>query len=267
MTSRQGDQSSVHAALVSHPPTADLRPVQRQSLSDAVFDQLRSQILRGERPPGSSLPAERVLCEALGVNRSAVREALRRLEQAGLVAVRQGDASRVLDYRNSTSLDLLGVLLLGRDGRFDARVVRDILEMRSALGPDAARLAALRGGLLCSERLAGEVAAMRAAHGDLARLQAIATSFWGHLIDGADNVAYRLAFNALHETYDRVRVLLARPMEAELADATPYAELADAVCRSDPEAAESRARALLRRGESGVLEALERVSVAAREER
>ena len=248
-------------------PAPGLHPVERQSLSDAVFEQLRNQILRGERLPGSSLPAERSLCAALGVNRSAVREALRRLEQAGLVAVRQRDASRVLDYRESASLDLLGVLLIGPDGRFDARVVRGILEMRSALGPDAARLAALRGGPLCGERLAGEVAAMRDAHGDLARLQAIATSFWGHLIDGADNVAYRLAFNALHETYDRVRLLLARPMEAELADATPYAALADAVCRGDPEAAESLARALLWRGERGVLEALERVSAAARKER
>jgi GntR family transcriptional regulator, transcriptional repressor for pyruvate dehydrogenase complex len=244
-----------------------LRPVQRRSLSDAVFEQLRSQILRGERQPGASLPAERALCEALGVNRSAVREALRRLEQAGLVVVRQGDASRVLDYRASTSLDLLGVLLVGADGRFDARVVRGILEMRSALGPDAARLAALRGGARCADRLRLEVAAMRDAPGDLARLQAIATAFWGHLIDGADNVAYRLAFNALHETYDRVRVLLAGPMAAELADATPYEELADAVRRCDPEAAESQARAVLRRGERGVLEALERVSRADWEDR
>ncbi len=248
-------------------PAPDLRPVQRQSLSDAVFEQLRNQILRGERPAGSSLPAERALCEALGVNRSAVREALRRLEQAGLVVVRQGDASRVLDYRRSTSLDLLGVLLLRPDGRFDARVVRGILEMRSALGPDAARLAALRSGRLCGERLTAEVAAMADAQGDLTRLQAIATSFWSHLIDGADNVAYRLAFNALHETYDRVRVLLARPMEAELADAAPYAALAAAVCRSDGDAAESLARVLLARGERGVLEALELASAAAWEER
>jgi DNA-binding FadR family transcriptional regulator len=56
-------------------------------------------------------------------------------------------------------------------------------------------------------------------------------------------------------------------MEAELADATPYEALADAVRRGDSEAAESLARALLRRGERGVLEALERVSAAAREER
>lgn len=252
---------------MSQAAAPDLRPVQRQSLSDAVFEQLRDQILRGEREPGSSLPAERALCEALGVNRSAVREALRRLEQAGLVVVRQGGSSRVLDFRTSTSLDLLGVLLVGADGRFDARVVRGILEMRSALGPDAARRAAERGGSLCAERLAVAVAAMRQAHGDLAELQRLATRFWSDLVDGADNVAYRLAFNALHATYDRVRELLARPMQAELADAASYAALADAIGRGDAEAAESEARALLQRGEAGVLDALRRVAAADWEER
>jgi DNA-binding FadR family transcriptional regulator len=139
--------------------------------------------------------------------------------------------------------------------------------MRSALGPDAARLAALRGGAPCADRLAVAVTAMRAAHGDLARLQRLATEFWSHLVDGADNVAYRLAFNALHATYDRVRALLAGPMAAELADAASYAALADAIRRGDPDGAESEARALLRRGEAGVLDALGRVAAADWEER
>ena len=245
--------------------SASLRPVQRQSLSDAVFEQIRDQILRGDRRPGSSLPAERALCDALGVNRSAVREALRRLEQAGLVVVRQGGASRVRDYRESASLDLLATLLVTPDGAFDPRIVRSILEMRSALGPDVARLAASRGGAACAARLDQEVAAMRSAGGDLALLQECATSFWGHLVDGSDNVAYRLAFNALHATYDRVRALLARAMAPELADAEPYATVAAAVRAGDAAAAEASARTLLERGARGVLAALDRV-VARREE-
>jgi DNA-binding FadR family transcriptional regulator len=245
---------------------SQLRPVQRQSLSDAVFEQLREQILRGERRPGSTLPAERALCDALGVNRSAVREALRRLEQAGLVVVRQGGASRVRDFRDSTSLDLLATLLVQPDGRFDPRVVQSIVEMRSALGPDVARLAATRGGDACADRLDAVVASMGAAGGDLSRLQDLATEWWGHLGDGSSNVAYRLAFNALHATYDRVRALLARALEAELTDVGAYAGIAAAVRDGDAERAERRARALLQRGEGGVLGALERVA-AAREPR
>lgn len=56
-----------------------LKPVRKQSLSDAVFTQLRDQIVSGALAPGEPLPAERLLCEALGVNRGSVREALRRL--------------------------------------------------------------------------------------------------------------------------------------------------------------------------------------------
>jgi GntR family transcriptional repressor for pyruvate dehydrogenase complex len=246
-------------------PMPSLQPVQRQSLSDAVFEQIRDQILRGERRPGSALPAERALCETLGVNRSAVREALRRLEQAGLVSVRQGDTSRVRDFRESASLDMLPSLLLTHDGRFDVRVVRSILEMRSALGPDVARLAATRGGSAAAQRLDGVVEAMCADADDLAALQIHATAYWGHLIDAAENVAYRLAFNALHATYDRVRLLLARVMEAEIRDPAPYAAIADAVRKGDADAAEAGARALLARGASGVLTALGRVATNAEE--
>lgn len=236
-----------------------LQPVHRRSLSDAVFEQIRDQILRGERRPDSALPAERALCEALGVNRSAVREALRRLEQAGLVAVRQGDISRVRDFRETASLDLLPSLLLTPGGHFDARIVRSILEMRSALGPDAARLAALRGGEECARRLDAVVAAMHGDADDLTALQLHATAYWGHLVDASDNVAYRLAFNALHATYDRVRTLLARAMETEIRDPAPYAAIAEAIRRGDATRAEAHARALLERGANGVLAALARV--------
>ncbi|HSJ99124.1 MAG TPA: GntR family transcriptional regulator [Myxococcota bacterium] len=238
--------------------TPSLHPVRRQSLSDAVFEQLRDQIVRGERVPGSALPAERALCEALGVNRGAVREALRRLEQARLVAVRQGGISRVLDYRESAGLELLGALLVDAGGRFDPDVVRGILEMRSALGPDVARLAALRGGAACAEALERRIAALAAADGDLAALQEAASGFWSQLVEGADNVAYRLAYNAMNETYDRCRELLARALAPELGDVAAYAAIAAAVRRADAAEAETLARALLRRGEAGVLAALER---------
>jgi DNA-binding FadR family transcriptional regulator len=235
-----------------------LRPVRRQSLSDAVFEQLRDQILRGERAPGSPLPAERALCEALGVNRGAVREALRRLEQARLVAVRQGGGSRVLDYRAGGGLELLATLLVTSEGRLDPGVVLGVLEMRSALGPDVARLAAQRGGARCAGRLEPCVAALREAGPDLARLQELVSAYWNHLVEGSGNVAYRLAYNALEETYARFRPLLARVLAAELTDLDAYAAIAAAVADGRAEEAEARARTLLRRGEAGVADALRR---------
>jgi len=235
-----------------------LRPVRRQALSDAVYEQLRDRIVSGELAIGDPLPAERVLCEALGVNRGSVREALRRLQQARLVDVRHGGTSRVLDFRKSAGLDLLSSLLLTAAGSFDTRVVRSVMEMRSALAPDIARLAAERGRD-AANRLQALAAAMPDAASDAPRLQALTAEFWSCLVDAADNVAYRLAYNSLLETYDQCRELLVQVLGDELRDTASYAAIAKAVGRGDGAAAESLARALVRRGEAGIQQVLGRI--------
>ena len=75
--------------------TLGLEPVARSSLSDAVFDQLAQQILTERIEPGEPLPPERELAKALGVNRGAVREGLKRLAQAGLIEQPHTSAGRV----------------------------------------------------------------------------------------------------------------------------------------------------------------------------
>lgn len=229
-----------------------LTPVRRQALSDAVFEQLRARIVSGELAAGSPLPAERVLCDALGVNRSSVREALRRLEQARLVSVRHGGTSRILDYRESAGLDLLPALLVTNDGQVAVEVVRGVLEMRSAIAADAARLAALRADAAVSGRLDEVCAAMRSAGDDLPTLQSLAIDFWSAIIDASGNIAYRLAYNSLRETYDSCREILANALAEELRDASGYEALTDAIREHDESAAESRARTLVRRGEAGI---------------
>lgn len=233
-----------------------LKPVRRQSLSDAVFDQLRDRIVSGDMRAGETLPAERALCETLGVNRGAVREALKRLSQARLVSVQHGGASRVLDYRASAGLELLPDLLLTDAGAFDPLVVRSVVEMRSALAPDIARLAAARGGTRVADTLDAIVADMVAAGGDLPALQALAMRFWSALVDATDNVAYRLAYNSLRETYDKCMDLLTGLLADELGDRMGYDAIAAAVRRGDGAAAERLARDLTRRGERRLLDAV-----------
>jgi DNA-binding FadR family transcriptional regulator len=59
-------------------------------MSEAIVDQIRSLIRSEQLKPGDRLPSERVLCERMGVSRVTVREAMRVLEAAGLVAIRVG---------------------------------------------------------------------------------------------------------------------------------------------------------------------------------
>ena len=232
-----------------------LTPVRRQALSDAVFEQLRARIVSGDLTAGAPLPAERVLCEALGVNRSSVREALRRLEQARLVSVRHGGTSHILDYRESAGLDLLAALLIDGD-RVDARVVRGVMEMRTAIAADAARLAATRADATVTARLDGVVGSMNDAAGDLSRLQSLAVEFWSAIIDASDNIAYRLAYNSLRETYDQCRALLADALAGELRDVPRYDAIADAIRHGDATSAEQLARQLVRRGEESIVHIL-----------
>ena len=122
-----------------------LQPVVRRSVPDEVFDQVLAEVVDGEIPVGDPLPSERRLAEVLGVSRPAVREALQRMAQTGLVQVRQGGSTTVRDYRKYAGLDLLPHLLV-RQGDLDPAVARSILEARLAVGPAVAALAATRGG-------------------------------------------------------------------------------------------------------------------------
>lgn len=65
-------------------------PMTTARTSAAIVGQLRNLIRSGRLPVGSRLPAERDLCEQLGVSRLSVREALRALESSGLVEIRLG---------------------------------------------------------------------------------------------------------------------------------------------------------------------------------
>ncbi len=119
------------------------KPVERQRIAEDVANRLRTLILRGEYQVGEKLPPERKLAEELGVNRATLREALKNLEQAGLVSIRQGDGTRVLDFLQTAGLDLLTHLVTLSEQR-GISILKDILEFRQIVGRELARLAADR---------------------------------------------------------------------------------------------------------------------------
>ncbi|MCC6751717.1 MAG: FadR family transcriptional regulator [Deltaproteobacteria bacterium] len=114
----------------------------RQKVAEEVADHLRDSILKGQYQAGDKLPPERALAQQLGVNRASLREALKSLEHGGLVRIRQGDGTRVLDFLHTAGLDLLTYLAPLPSG--GVKVVKDILEFRQILGRELARLAAER---------------------------------------------------------------------------------------------------------------------------
>lgn len=229
-----------------------LAPIGHRSVVDEIYERLSAGILSGEMRAGEALPAEQELADTLGVSRPAVREALNRLAAARLVSMRHSGGKRVLDYRRTAGLELLPALLVTRDDRIDPDVVRSVMEMRSAVGPDVARLAAKRRERSLAPKLRELVQRMEASTDDLASLQDLTDEFWSHLVDGSGNVAYRLAYNSLRASYDQVRRLVTQVLAAEIADVKGYADIAEAVACGDAEKAQAQARRLLERGEQSI---------------
>lgn len=89
----------------------DAQPPVRQRVADHVFDALARAILTGKITPGEPLPTQRDLAKQFDISALVVRQAIHRLEDLGLVRVRQGSATIVLDPRESTDIRLIQLQL------------------------------------------------------------------------------------------------------------------------------------------------------------
>lgn len=237
-----------------------LQPVNRRSVPEDVFEQIVAEVLSGAMKPGDPLPSERRLAEVLGVSRPAVREALKRLTSIGLVEIRQGDTTTVRDFRRHAGLDLLPRLLL-RAGELDTAVVRSILETRLHNGPKVAELAALRRGPDVPELLDAAIEALRTDSDPIAR-QRHALTFWDHLVDAADSIAFRLMYNTLRAAYEPALPALAVMMADEVGRPEAYHAIAEAVRTGDAAGAAEAARALLEPATTALLGALAELEAA-----
>jgi GntR family transcriptional repressor for pyruvate dehydrogenase complex len=115
------------------------QPLRREPAYKAVCHVMEQHIVAGRLKPGTALPAELDLAAQFGVNRSTLREAIRQLEQEGLVERRGGKKLFValpglfdLAPRAARSLTLNQVTF------------QELWETAFVVEPEAARLAALR---------------------------------------------------------------------------------------------------------------------------
>ncbi|GLW22770.1 FadR/GntR family transcriptional regulator [Microbispora triticiradicis] len=111
------------------------------SLAKAVTAELVVRIVRGVHPSGTPLPPEPALCEAFSVSRTVVREAVKILQEKGLVQVRQGAGTMVTP---PTSWDMLDELVLSATIAEDESlaILDDVVVTRRVLEADMANVAA-----------------------------------------------------------------------------------------------------------------------------
>ncbi|MDY0001229.1 MAG: GntR family transcriptional regulator [Polyangia bacterium] len=112
-------------------------------MAEKIARQILRSILDRTLRPGDRLPSERSLSSRLGVNRASLREAIKSLEQLGLVHTRQGDGTRVMDFMSHAGVELLQHLLPLAVAE-SPELLGDLQEVRVVLGREVARLAARR---------------------------------------------------------------------------------------------------------------------------
>jgi DNA-binding FadR family transcriptional regulator len=215
------------------------------TVSSRIHARLRADILGGRYAAGDALPSERRLSEDLETSRHVVREALKRLQQAGLVSISQGGATRVRDWRRHGGLELLLDVAAEGDAPEALHAPRAAMEMRACIGADAARRCAQRASAVLKAQIRAR-AEQLAAVDDLAARNAHYEVLWDQIVDGSDNIAYRLALTTL-VSRQRIASIDAAAVAAELEDTAAIRALVRAIEQSDSEQAHATARDLLER--------------------
>jgi len=137
-----------------------MSPPRARTLTAAVVEDLTARITKGTYRPGDRLPSELEVMAEQGVSRTVVREAMSRLQAAGLAETRHGIGTFVLAAQGTTpgargagsSLDPRTVVTL--------KDVIAMLELRISFEAEAAALAAARRTKAQLARIEGAVAAL-----------------------------------------------------------------------------------------------------------
>lgn len=121
---RVPDAMRRHARSVTHDPklssaasTPRLERINQVALRDRIVNAIRDAIVQGKLKPGEKIP-EQELAVQLGVSRTPIREAIRILEQQGLVQTRPKNGTYIAQ--------------VDREDARDGLLVRTVLEQLAA---------------------------------------------------------------------------------------------------------------------------------------
>ncbi|WP_282602921.1 FadR/GntR family transcriptional regulator [Paracoccus sp. PARArs4] len=190
---------SVNLSDPTPAPTADegakLTIRKRKTLADQLYGQILEQIVSGVLQQDAKLPSENQICAAFEVSRPVVREALRRLQEDGLIEARRGVGSFVRKrppqglVQFTTSDSVAGLLRC--------------MEARMAVEGQTARLAALRA---TPRDIAAIEAALRVLEGAMKRREVGRDADFGfHLAvaEASGNEVFVAMLNAIREQTER----------------------------------------------------------------
>jgi GntR family transcriptional regulator, transcriptional repressor for pyruvate dehydrogenase complex len=229
---------------------SEFSAIRKNRVHEEVARQLESLILK-DLKPGDKLPAERELATMLGVSRSSIRDAMRRLELVGLVEPRQGSGTLVREVSTETLVSPLANVIAHK-----RQLVGELLEFRQMLEPGMAARAA-------EHRTAEDLAKME----EILDRQERKVRGGGLAIEEDSEFHYRIATAARNSVVlkvvdvvmDLLRETRSRSLQSEgrpQRSMAGHRRILSAIRRGDPEAAEAAMRQHIRDVEKIVLDKL-----------
>jgi len=231
--------------------------VSRDSIADQVARQIRRQILNDRISPGSRLPPERDLAAQFGTNRNTLREAVRLLEEEGLIRVRQGGGMEVLDYRRHGGIHLLSHYLddVEDAGRRAAFLMEAVALRREAMAL-VVRLAAEHHSERDAHDLRASFAALEDSVGSGSGVARADIEFHRHLGYATGRLAIAWLVNTLADAFERL-VADGRLWVVEDGYLDHMRAVLDAVIARDPERAEAAVKRHFEAADRALMERIE----------
>lgn len=214
----------------------------RKSVAERVAQTLRSAIVKGRFQPGDALPSERELAERYDVNRSSIREAMKRLEGWGLVTIRHGGATRVTEFLLNAGLSVLPELLEA-GGELGTGVLADLHELRALLLGYCAEQAAKKADPASVARLEELARRLSEPRQKPAAVQALDYDFFEQLVLVTGNQLLLLFTKVVRDLYFRAPERFLPMYRAEVFDAGHHRRAVAAIRARDPKAAGDAMRA------------------------
>ena len=236
----------------------DLEPLASTRRVDGVVDRLRSHILTGAYPAGSRLPNERELAEALSVNRSSVREALKRLEFLELIEVRHGQGSFVREISGSSALQVIEALL-GDRRTITRELLRQLLEFRRHITIHVFELAAVNHTTEQLERARALIDREQRSAGDAEAALKIDLKLNALLGEATGNLMYQLLTNLFTKLIERLGPLYYNDQRSHQRSQDTHRRLLSALEQRDPDAARRILTIMLDYSEGSILTQVERL--------
>lgn len=222
-----------------------MRKPPQHNLTYAIVEKLGHAIVTGVYGADNAFPIEAELCKQLGASRSVLREAVKMLTAKGLLSARprQGTSIEPERHWNLLDPDVLRWLL---ERKFSLALLAEFTEVRLAIEPMAARLAARHSTPASLEKMRRAIERMKAAENGEDDPLASDVAFHVGVLHASGNRFY-MQFEELIDTALRISIRLTNQFKGvPIGNVAQHRKVLNAIQAGDEDRAQATMQAILR---------------------